>query len=71
MTAPAALSLATTVASYGDTKLSSMREPQVVRTPAVQKRSLWAIGTPASAPPPPGRNVAIRGRGGREGLRCR
>src|SRR3979490_1388068 len=30
-----------------------MREPQVVRTPAVQKMSLWAIGTPVSAPPPP------------------
>src|SRR5881394_3293963 len=27
-----------------------MREPQVVRTPWVQKMSLWAIGTPVSAP---------------------
>src|SRR2546430_14285512 len=30
-----------------------MREPQVVRTPWVQKLPLWAIGTPVSAPPPP------------------
>src|SRR2546430_119455 len=27
-----------------------MREPEVVRTPWVQKMSLWAIGTPVSAP---------------------
>src|SRR2546421_8556618 len=27
-----------------------MREPQVVRTPWVQKMSWWAIGTPVSAP---------------------
>src|SRR5207249_3335718 len=30
-----------------------MRDPQVVRTPRVQKTSLWAIGTPVSAPPAP------------------
>src|SRR5579863_3748353 len=30
-----------------------MREPQVVRTPCVQNRSLCAIGTPSSAPSPP------------------
>src|SRR5579862_2919330 len=30
-----------------------MREPQVVRTPWVQNRSLCAIGTPSSAPAPP------------------
>src|ERR1700739_587557 len=30
-----------------------MREPQVVRTPRVQRLSLCAIGTQASAPPPP------------------
>src|SRR5882762_2926972 len=30
-----------------------MREPQVVRTPWVQKMSLWAIGTPVRAPPAP------------------
>src|SRR5580700_664509 len=29
-----------------------MREPQVVRTPRVQKMSLWAMGTPVSAPAP-------------------
>src|SRR5215469_10475130 len=57
MTAPADFSFATTVASYGATKLSSMREPQVVRTPAVQKRSLCAIGTPVSAPPAPAANA--------------
>src|SRR5579862_5322010 len=30
-----------------------MREPQVVRTPRVQKMSLWAIGTPVRARPAP------------------
>ena len=35
---------ATTVASYGGTKFSSMREPQVVLTPLVQMLSLTAIG---------------------------
>src|SRR5512143_3873311 len=30
VTMPAALSFSTTVASYGETKLSSMREPQLV-----------------------------------------
>src|SRR5258705_4452688 len=30
-----------------------MREPQVVRTPWVQKMSLWAIGTPVRAPTAP------------------
>src|SRR5580658_711958 len=30
-----------------------MREPAVVRTPWVQKMSLWAMGTPVSAPPLP------------------
>src|SRR5256885_8723208 len=30
-----------------------MRDPQVVRTPWVQKMSLWAIGTPVSAPAAP------------------
>src|SRR5580658_9699972 len=34
-------------------KFPSMREPQVVRTPSVQNRSLCAIGTPASGPPRP------------------
>src|SRR5215510_787606 len=50
VTMPAALSFSTTVASYGDTKLSSMREPQVVRTPRVQKMSLCASGRPVSGP---------------------
>ena len=35
---------ATTVASYGGTKFSSMREPQVVLRPSVQMLSLTAIG---------------------------
>src|SRR5690606_40717342 len=46
MTAPASFSRSTTVASYGDTKLSSIREPHEVFTPAVQKMSLCASGTP-------------------------
>src|SRR6188768_4364158 len=40
VTMPAALSLSTTVASYGDTKLSSIFDPQLVLTPCVQKMSL-------------------------------
>ena len=50
MTTPAARSRCTTVASYGETKFASMREPQVVFSPRVQKMSLCAIGTPISAP---------------------
>ena len=46
ITQPAALSFVTTVASYGATKLSSIRDPQVVRMPSVQKMSLCAMGTP-------------------------
>src|SRR5688572_17580636 len=53
VTMPDALSFSTTVASYGDTKLSSMREPQLVRTPAVQKMSLCARGNPVSGPAEP------------------
>ena len=49
-TVPALLSFSTTVASYGETKLSRMREPQVVRTPAVQKMSLCAIGIAGERP---------------------
>ncbi len=58
MTMPAALSFSTTVASYGDTKLSSMREPQLVLTPRVQKMSLWASGKPVSGPACPDANAA-------------
>ena len=47
---PAALSFSTTVASYGDTKLSSIFEPQLVLTPCVQKMSLCASGKPVSGP---------------------
>src|ERR1041384_8177124 len=39
MTIPDAVSFSTTVASYGDTKLSSIFEPQLVLTPCVQKMS--------------------------------
>ncbi len=34
-------------------KLPSMREPHVVRTPAVQKMSLWMSGMPVSGPASP------------------
>src|SRR5690349_16190585 len=53
LTTPARLSNVTTVASYGDTKLDNMREPQVVKTPSVQKMSLCANGSPVSGPPLP------------------
>ena len=46
--APAACSRDTAVASYGGTKSTSMRDDAVVRTPAVQRLSLIAIGTPCS-----------------------
>ena len=45
---PAFFRRSTTVASYGATKLSSIREPQDVFTPAVQKMSLCASGIPVS-----------------------
>src|SRR5216684_630834 len=47
-TAPAASSRDTTVASYGGTKVSRMRDDAVVRRPFVQRLSLSAAGTPAS-----------------------
>ena len=47
ITTPASLNLPTTVASYGAMKLFSMREPQVVVTPLVQKISLCARGMPS------------------------
>src|SRR3990172_9488613 len=53
ITAPASRSRSTTWASYGGTKRSSIREPQVVRTPRVQITSLTAMGTPVSGPPSP------------------
>ena len=55
---PAALSFSTTVASYGDTKLSSIFEPQLVLTPCVQKMSLCASGRPVSGPALPEAKVA-------------
>src|SRR5438046_9785989 len=42
ITAPAAARRATTVASYGGTKPSSILEPHVVVTPRVQRTSLYA-----------------------------
>src|SRR5215467_1840146 len=42
-TAPAVSSRATTVASYGGTKVSRMRDDAVVRTPRVQRLSLSAM----------------------------
>src|SRR4051812_43198330 len=49
-TASAAFSLAMTVASYGGRKFSSIFEPHVVGSPAVQSTSLIATGRPASLP---------------------
>ncbi len=49
-TAPSRRRFAVTVLSYGGTKDSSIREPAVVRTPAVQNRSLIASGMPHSGP---------------------
>jgi hypothetical protein len=34
-------------------KFESIRDPQVVRMPSVQKMSLCTIGTPVSGPPSP------------------
>src|SRR4051812_14290530 len=45
-TAPALRNCDTTCASYGAVKLASMRDPQVVNRPSVQKMSLCAIGMP-------------------------
>ena len=47
VTIPALLSFDTTVALYGDTKVSNILEPHVVLIPFVQKISLWAIGIPS------------------------
>ena len=47
-TAPAARRRAITVASYGGTKVSRIRDPHVVRIPRVQSRSLRAMGMPSS-----------------------
>src|SRR5204862_8298884 len=52
-TLPARFNPSTTNASYGAVKFSSMREPQVVRSPAVISTSLCAIGMPVSAPASP------------------
>ena len=52
VTMPAALSFSTTVASYGDTKLSSMREPQLVLTPRGAEDVLVRQAADRSADPP-------------------
>src|SRR6185436_18267017 len=57
VTIPDAASFSTTVASYGDTKLSSMCEPQLVLTPRVQKMSLCAKGNPVNGPAVPAANA--------------
>ena len=50
MIAPAASSRSTTVALYGGTKPSRMRDEAVVAMPRVDRLSLRAIGTPCSGP---------------------
>ena len=46
--APAAVSLVTAVASYGETKFSSMREAQRVGCPSMAMLSFTAMGMPPS-----------------------
>ena len=58
MTVPADFRPATMVASYGETKFESIFEPQVVRTPSVQKISLCPIGTPVIAAARPAARAA-------------
>ena len=53
ITKPASLQFSTTCASYGEIKLSSILEPQVVLTPLVQKISFCAMGTPVKGPASP------------------
>ena len=53
ITAPASSSFSVTVASYGEIKLSSIFEPQLVFTPLVQKMSLCANGMPVNGPAVP------------------
>ena len=55
ITVPRARSRSTTVASYGATKESSIREPHEVRTPRVQKISLCAMGMPSNGLSSPAR----------------
>src|SRR3954468_6949908 len=50
MTAPAAARRCTTVASYGGSQPSRMRDEHVVGTPLVVMLSLSATGTPARGP---------------------
>src|SRR5216117_370470 len=57
ISAPAALSFATAVASYGERYPSRMREPQVVVNSSVQMLSFTATGMPYSTPV--GRAAAI------------
>src|SRR6185369_4450258 len=58
VTAFAPASRATTVASYGGTKPSSMRDPHVVRIPFVQKISLCTKGIPQSGAAAPRASAA-------------
>ena len=61
-TVPAARSCATTCASYGATNDSSIRDAQVVRSPAVISTSLCAIGMPVSGPARPALRAASASR---------
>src|SRR6266571_7522385 len=58
ITSPASLSRVMTLASYGGRKPSSILEPAVVGTPAVQITSLIAAGTPVSGVPSPRASVS-------------
>jgi len=59
--APADLSFATTVASYGDTKLSACASRTCVSTPSVQKRSLCNDGQSRQRTSTPCSQVSVRG----------
>src|SRR3972149_6313945 len=50
ITAPAALSRSTAIASSSGTKSAKMREPPVVTIPRVKRTSLMDTGTPCTAP---------------------
>ena len=64
---PASRSRETSVASYGGTQPSRMREPAVVGSPLVVAMSLTAIGTPSrSGTSPPAERALVGGAGLRE-----
>ena len=61
ITAPSALSRATTVASYGGTKPARIREPQVVGTPGRAQHVLERDRDPGQRPTAPGGDRAVGG----------